>query len=466
MNILYTEKLPDGRYTEPASLSTTLNSPYHNGPITFTRDYERVFFSGSNQANGKLLKNADKVNNIKLYTARRDGNEWTNAEELPFNNNNYSCGQPSLSVTGDTLFFISDKPGGNGNTDIYMSVNKNGSWSAPINLGANINTPGAEMFPNYVQNANGKSYLYFSSDGLPGMGGLDLYCSEQLPDGAWGVPVHLDAPLNSSKDDFNLIFNADNTTGYFSSSRDEDKDKLFMFSRITEVFAKVAVHDRKTNELLISALVEINNQTTGKKELLYTDSTGKLYIPLTRDALYAFNATKENFVPGQSFASTYGEKGGETIEVRIDLETPPPPPPPAALRLIALPAAVSNIYYDLNKWNIRRDANATLDKLAELMLKDPAMKLDINAHADARGSDQLNMALTKKRAMAVVEYLANAGISRDRLNPRWFGKTQLVIEDSPKDADDTHHQLNRRVEFKQIEEQVILHSDASYTNYH
>lgn len=450
LNMLYSERLPDGRFTEPISLSESLNSPYHNGPVAFNRDCDRVYFSGSNQQDGKLIKNADKVNNIKLYAARREGNDWKDITELPFNSNDYSCGHPSLTITGDTLFFISDKPGGSGSTDIYMSVNKNGTWGASINLGTAINTPGSEMFPFYYQDKTGHNYLYFSSDGLPGMGGLDIYRSELMADGSWSAPYHLGAPFNSSKDDFDIMVNASNETGYFSSSREDDKDKLFMYSKVPDLLVKGTVYNRQTKELIVSSLVEVYNSTTGKKDVVYTDKDGKFSLPVARNADYTFNASKENFVPGYSFASTTGEKVPEVIDVRIDIETGFDVSIDSEI-ITDMPVALSNVYFDLDKWDIRNDGKATLIQVVEMMGDDPEMKLEIDAHADSRGTNAYNMTLSQKRVNSVVDCLVNAGIPRDRIVPRWFGKLQLVNDCGPGvDCPPEMHQMNRRVEFKQI----------------
>jgi peptidoglycan-associated lipoprotein len=448
MNMLFTTSLPSGRFAQPESFSETLNSPYHNGPIAFTSSFDRIFFSRSNYTGDKLGKNADKVNNIKLYTARRNGKEWTDIEELPFNNNNFSCGQPSLTASGDTLFFVSDRPGGKGSTDIYMSVKSSGKWSAPINLGTSINTAGSEMFPTYCRDNSGHCYLYFSSDGWPGMGGLDLYRTELLADGTWATPRHLNAPFNSPKDDFGIIFNDNNTSGYLSSSRDGDKDRLYSFAKVTDLFAKGAVYNKKTNELLIATLVEIDNQTTGKRDLIMTDSTGRFYTQLARNANYTFNASKDNFIPGQATASTFDEKG-EVIDVRIDLDAGMDIPAPEHEYLAQLPVAFANVYFDFNKWDLRSDADEPLSVVIERMMSHPEMKLEIGAHADARGTDEYNMGLSKKRVTAVINYLSLNGISKDRMKARWFGKSHLVNDcGDGVDCPPEMHQLNRRVEFR------------------
>jgi outer membrane protein OmpA-like peptidoglycan-associated protein len=256
--------------------------------------------------------------------------------------------------------------------------------------------------------------------------------------------------------------NADNTKGYFSSSREGDKDKLYMFSKVKDLFAQGAVYNKKTNELLVFTMVEIKNQTSGKKEVVYTDNNGKFNVPLARNADYTFDASKENFMPGHSIASTFGEIADENINVRIELEDMPVPEP---VYVAEIPVPLSNVYFDLDKWNIRREAASELDGLAEHMLNNPEMKLEIGAHADTRGTDPYNMELSRKRAMVIVDYLVKAGVDKNRINAKWYGKSRPVngcmdgVNCSPE-----KHQLNRRVEFKQIDRKIILHPEDSYTD--
>jgi peptidoglycan-associated lipoprotein len=447
LSLLFSRAQPNGRLTTPVPFSEVLNSPYHNGPVAFTQNFDRIYFCRSNYINNQLCKNSDNLNNIKIFTAARSGNDWADIKELPFNSNDFSCGQPTVTSSGDTIFFTSDRPGGCGNTDIYMSVKKNGKWGTPQNLGKNINTAGHEMFPYYHQDADGHACLYFSSDGLPGLGGLDIYCSVQQPDGSWGKPFHLDAPLNSPKDDFSILFSADGLSGYFSSSREGNGDKLFMFTKSINIFADGAVYDKTTNQLLTGARVEVNNQVNGGKQILFTDANGRFFTPLSRNANYAFNGSMEKYLPGSVYTTTIGKTRSDTLHLRIDLE-------PQMVILTSetymgdMPLA--NVYFDFDKWNIRTDAKYQLDKVFERMLGNPAMRLEIGAHADSRGSDAYNMNLTRKRAMSVVNYLTDRGISKDRLTARWYGRSRPVnectigIQCSPQ-----KHQQNRRAEFRQ-----------------
>ncbi|MFT7272004.1 MAG: hypothetical protein ACI9V1_001529, partial [Spirosomataceae bacterium] len=229
-------------YVEYASIpskrfSRTLNSKYHEGPCTFYHTEDRVIFTRNNKIGGGILNSKSKgVSRLKLYTAVKKSRDWQQIRELPFNSDEYSCGHPTLTVNDQVLYFVSDMPGGYGGTDIYLTRFADGEWSKPVNLGGLVNSQGSEMFP-YVDDCGN---LYFSTDGHPGLGGLDMFFVSMNT--ATGLPVgkvrNLGAPLNSNKDDFGILTDSERKDGYFSSNRKRGNadDDIYRFERLGALY--------------------------------------------------------------------------------------------------------------------------------------------------------------------------------------------------------------------------------------
>lgn len=444
LNIMFARLNSNEKLELPTSFNSAINTPFHNGPVAFTPDYKRIYYSRSYTKNNRLAKDKEGVSNIKIYTAERNGNDWVNITEMPFNSADYSTGHPTLSEDGKTMYFISDRPGTLGKTDIYTSSLVDGKWSEPINLGPNVNTPGYEMFPYYYRDPDGLTRLYFSSDGLPGMGGLDLYFIEKQPDGSWGSPVHLSAPFNSSKDDFSLTLKNNAAMGYFSSSRDGSGniDKLYAFNKDQLRFVvEGTVYNKANNHTVSGATVQMTNNTNGKNTTLYSQNDGTFSAPLEVNSDYSFNASKKSYLPGRTKASTIGRESDEVIKVTIYLDS------------LADVLELAKIYYDFDKYNIRPDAAAQLDRLANILKENPDIKLDLGAHADCRGTNEYNIRLTEKRARSAVEYLVARGITPYRLYAKWYGESMPVNKcvDGVM-CTEAEHQLNRRTEFKERDE--------------
>lgn len=440
LELLYADVLPNGDLANARPFNKNLSIDYHDGPATFNATYDKIYFSRSNYLNDRLHKSLTNVNHIQLYTAsKNDKGEWVDIQQLPFNSHQYSTGHPTLSADGKTLYFVSDRPGAYGKTDIFSSDFVDGKWTKPKNLGTMINTEGYEMFPYFYKAPNGKEYLYYSTDGLSGMGGLDIYYSQKLDDGSWSVPTHIHAPINSAKDDFAIIINDDQESGYFSSSRGTDgtEDKLFLYKKYyPQFFVEGRVYNKANKKPVSLARIDMTNTTRGIQNILSTDENGYFWSKLDSSSVYEFIASKEKYKSGSTSARTVGLIKSDTLEVVIYL-TP-----------YEIPEFV-NIYYDFDKWNIRADAAETLDELAETLKQYPYIYLDLSSHADARGSDEYNMKLSEKRARSVIDYLIGKGIDKERLAPGWYGERQPLNEC----VDDIictppKHQQNRRTQFK------------------
>ncbi|RIV27487.1 flagellar motor protein MotB [Fibrisoma montanum] len=293
----------DARPTSAAQRFTrSINTRYHEGPVTFSRDGSRIIFTRNNYNDGKAGKSTEGVNKLKLFTATQINGAWVNVEELPFNSNEYSVGHPSLGRdrTGEPdqlLYFASDMPGGFGGTDIYVSRYVNGRWSQPVNLGKDINTKGNELFPF----ADDAGNLYFSTDGMKGLGKLDIFYAV-LSNGQTVQRIeHLDAPINSAEDDFGIITDPGRRAGYFSSNRRAGNDDIYRFVREAAQYTcrdlTLRLYDVETDQPLDSVTVQVKGRLEGRDEqLLTTDRNGLIRMCLEGDNDFIFQASRDGYV--------------------------------------------------------------------------------------------------------------------------------------------------------------------------
>lgn len=344
MSIFRSVRDKEGKLQKPTPFALELLSTVHEGPVTLDRTAENIYFTRNNYQGKKLIKGADGIVKLQVYSAKRMDNVWKDVEKLPFNDKNSNAAHPSVSVENDQLYFTSDRPGGQGGMDLYMSVKENGSWSEPINLGPSINTSEDEVFP--FIHADGT--LYFSSKGHSSMGGLDLYTVQQV-DGEWGTPENMGTPFNSEMDDFGIIIDRDKKNGYFSSSRnggvgqddiysffaldglkknkeEEDFEKSLMLSVTDEeegTFLEGAVVtymklDELTLGKAISDLSAIGDPNAKADDLViklpiderantgFTDSDGKIPLTLNRGN-YVVKVEKNGYLSKQLAINSEGE---------------------------------------------------------------------------------------------------------------------------------------------------------------
>jgi outer membrane protein OmpA-like peptidoglycan-associated protein len=301
--------------TKAEKFSRTLNTKYHEGPATFFKDFSKVIFTRNNYNSGKSRKSNDGINKLKLFIADQKGKDWGNVKELPFNNNDFSCGHPALSPDDSKLYFVSDMPGGYGGTDVYVVEYNGGQWSTPVNLGKEINTEGNEMFPFIDGNGN----LYFASDGHEGLGGLDIFYAE-LKDGiAYKGVQNLGAPVNSEKDDFGLITDKDRGTGYFSSNRVKgvSDDNIYSFRRTCRPL-EILVLDAKTGSPIEGADVRIVKNGSNQ-DIQQTGMDGATRICLEAQTEYDFKAIKEGYATNNVLFSTMTQSSKPQMSVSIYL---------------------------------------------------------------------------------------------------------------------------------------------------
>jgi len=306
--------------TQPLSrtevFSRTLNTKYHEGPMTFFKDQSKIIFTRNNTSRGKNGKSNDGVRKLKLYIAENIDGSWKNAEELPFCSNDYSTGHPALSPDNTKLYFVSDMPGGYGGTDIYVVEYKDGQWSTPVNMGKEVNTEGNEMFPFADENGN----LYFASDGHEGLGGLDIFFAELKEGVAFRGAENLGFPINSEKDDFGFITDAKRSYGYFSSNRRQgtSDDNIYSFHRICKQL-NIYVYDAKTNEPIVTADVRVVKAGVNQ-DLRFTDASGRTGFCVDANTDYEFRAVKEDYATNSVRFSTMTQSKNPKMDVSIYLE--------------------------------------------------------------------------------------------------------------------------------------------------
>jgi outer membrane protein OmpA-like peptidoglycan-associated protein/tetratricopeptide (TPR) repeat protein len=421
-----------------------INTEYHEGAAIISPDGKMLLFTRSKlEKNNQPVKSLDNENHLELCSAEMVGDKWTNVTPLPFSKKEYSSGHPAMTSDGKRLYFISDMSGGYGGTDIYYTDYNNGEWSKPVNAGATINTEGNEMFPSIRKMADGRDIMYFSSNGHPGEGGLDLFRSEMnnnLP----GDPVHLASPFNSSYDDFGMCYNADGSSGYFSSNRgnNEGIDNIHEFKRKpTNIFIKAHVVYKKTMQPVGQAKLEITNTKTSDKKDYTADNNGTVIFRADSLTRYDFVAPKEGYITGFKTVNTPGFTGklNDTIDVTLYLDKIE----------MTIAYRIENIYYDFDRSEIRPDAAIELNKLVRILNDNPTITVELGSHCDARGSYEYNDALSQRRADAAIAYIISQGISANRITAKGYG--ERVLQNQCSDGiicTEEEHQWNRRTEFR------------------
>jgi outer membrane protein OmpA-like peptidoglycan-associated protein/tetratricopeptide (TPR) repeat protein len=299
--------------------SKTINTRYHEGPVYFTPDNKTVYFTRNNYYQGKRSYNQKGTTGLMIFKADLVNGIWENVVPLPFNNKEYSVGHPALSPDGKRLYFTSDMPGAIGGSDIYyVDILGDNNYGTPVNLGAGINTEGNEMFP--FVNANG---LYYSSDGLPGLGGLDVFSAKQQGDGKFGKPTNLGAPVNSPKDDFCFVMNADNLSGFLASNRPDGTgdDDIYSFT-LNQLTLKGIVRDTsglaKPLGLADVFLMDASGEVSGQAA---TTENGEFTFDIAFNSDYTLMAQKDGYITNSKSFSTKGVSGTEisqSINLGID----------------------------------------------------------------------------------------------------------------------------------------------------
>lgn len=430
----------NGKLGSVENFSKTVNTKYNESSPVFTKDGKTMYFTRNNYNDGKKRKSDDKVIMEKIYKAELVNGEWTNVKELPFSNDNYKTAHPALSPDEKTMYFASDMPGSFGLSDLYkVSIDSNGNFGSPENLGPTINTEGRETFP-FVDADNN---LFFASDGHPGLGGLDIFEAKSA-NNSFEKPVNVGKPLNSPMDDFGYVTNKDGL-GFFSSNRDGGSgyDDIYTFTVCTHTLSGL-ITDVDTKEILPNAKVILFDDKMNKISETISSDKGAYSFKIECNKKYYVRASKEEYeTTEKSFGSVT-----KTGESKLDIELKRNIFPIEVGTDLGKVLGVSIIYFDLDKSNIRPDAAEDLEKILAVMNQYPNMTIDIRSHTDSRQTHKYNEQLSDRRAKSTLEFLVKNGINRNRLTAKGYGETQLVnncSDDVP--CSEAEHQKNRRSEF-------------------
>lgn len=421
----------------------------NQGAIAISPDGNTIIYARGNSRSNRDLPD------VHLFASYFRGGGFTQPIWMPVNEDEFWFNStPAFSPDGNELYFTSNRDGGRGGLDLYKATKlANGDFGNAVNLGAQINTKGNEMFP-YVA-PDGK--LFFASDGHPGFGKLDIFVAEQTDKG-WEVK-NLGPNINTIADDFGIYFTKYPTEGFLSSNREggAGDDDIYFFEdktpkpKIVNVLLNVVTKEKKddgSEEVLPQTRVVLYDQNNKNIGGDFSSQTGRLRFTLTPNQEFSMIASKSGYFTKSLNYSTVGKTPDPEDLIQevtnIVLDTTIVLDPLILERSIVL----DNIYYDLDKADIRPDAAEELDKLVQILKDNPSIRIELSSHTDARATDAYNDALSQRRAESAVAYIVSQGIDADRLVAKGYGKRQLIIENAQTEEE---HQVNRRTEFKVIE---------------
>ena len=417
--------------------SEGINTEYHEASVAISNDGKTLYFTRDNVNRRNRLKYDKKgTTHLKLYKASLVNDQWTNIEELPFNDEVYSTGHPALSPDNKTLYFVSDREGGLGQSDIYaVAINDDGSYGEPENLGEKVNTEGREMFPFVAKD----STFYFSSDGHLNLGLLDIFKSDILK-GVRTEPENMGSPYNSGYDDFAFFVNSDTEKGYFSSNRPNGNgsDDIYSFNaqQCKQEIAGTA-RDSKTNISLTGVTIRLIDETGKVIDEIKSDN-GEYTFSVDCNKTYTVVGSKPDYKDDQRSVVTSTDN--DKINT-VDLNLEP--------LIIDNQIVINPIFFDFDKWNIRTDAQYELENIVDVMRKHPDMVIKIESHTDSRGGDRYNLKLSDRRAKSTRDYIISRGIDANRIESAiGYGETQLLNQcANGVKCSEEEHQLNRRSYF-------------------
>ena len=451
-NDLYlAQKNVAGRWEKPQPMDATFNTDFDEGAASVTGDGKTIYFT-------RCPSDEEKSLGAQIFVSNRAGGQWTEPKQVVlFKDSSVTVAHPAINASGDTLYFVSDKKGGYGGKDIWMSVKEKGEWRTPENLGPTINTAGDEMFP-YV---HPDGSLYFSSNGHPGLGGLDIFHATRVDATTWNV-ANMMPPFNSSGDDFGITFEGKKPKGYFSSNRGESKgyDRIWSFNLPEKEYVLMGVVTDNKRQILGEAIVRIIG-TNGSNVKIRTKKDGTFFYKVEPNVDYALLATCRGYLNQKNQLSTQGLKESKTYKIAFQL-TP-----------VGKPIPLKNIFFDFGKWTLTKESETSLNTLVKILKDNPNITIELAAHTDMIGTAEANQTLSEKRAQTVVDYLIQAGISKERLSAKGYGKSAPITVDATvaaaypflkegnvldetfikslkPDQQDIANSLNRRTEFRVV----------------
>lgn len=437
-----------GKVNKVNKYKSAINTKFHEASPVFTKDGKTVYFTRNNYINGKKGKNEQKITLIKIYKATLGAdNKWGNIVALPFNSDHYSTAHPSLSPDEKTLYFASDMPGTFGQSDLYkVSINSNDGYGIPENLGKDINTEGKETYP-FVTNEN---EIYFSSDGRPGLGGLDVFVANLDENGKISNIQNIGGDVNSPKDDFAYIIDPASRKGYFTSNKDggQGSDDIYKFLETRKLKCEQqlegVITEAATGIILPGTKITLFDDQMNVKNSTVSDGSGKYTFPVECGKMYFVRAEKPEYTTKELSVTISTTTGKTSLPIALEKSS-------CKVTVgddLGVCFGIKMIYFDLDKSNIRPEAALDLEKILVVLNDNPTMKLDIRSHTDSRATHQYNAALSDRRAKSTIKWLVKNGIAPNRLTGKGYGETQLVNKCSDGvQCTEEEHQANRRSEF-------------------
>lgn len=432
----YVAHKKDGQWQKSSPLSPVINTPnYNEGAQSISPDGKYLFFTGCNRPDG--------YGRCDIYVSHKEGNNWGK----PFNlgktiNSEYWESQPSISPDGNTLYFVSNRPGGIGGYDIWKStLNDESKWTTPVNLGPEINTPYDESTP--FMHADGKT-LYFSSDGWPGMGDKDIFFSRMDKSGKWGEVKNMGYPINTFKEEIGLVVTANGTEGLFSSNLEGAFGELDIYrftmpeaaKPLPVTYVKGIVRDKETNELLEASVLAIDLQNDTSVFNDYTSKeTGDFLTVMPIGSTYLFNVEASGYLFYSRFFNLNQVQPSEKpFEVEILLDK----------IKVGTNVTLNNIFFDTNQFDLLPNSITELHILIDFLKLNETISIEIEGHTDNVGEAKLNEQLAENRAKSVYTFLINNNIDPKRLSYKGFGANNPRATNTT----DEGRQQNRRTEFR------------------
>lgn len=447
-DIFVSQKDDKGKWSKPEVVNGGLNTEADEGASCLSPDQREMYLT-------QCVTDPSYPRYAQIVKSNRSDAAWGKASSVELTKDTLSCfAHPAVSPDGQWLYFVSDMPGGKGGLDIWRVRITSAGYGGVENLGEPINTPGNEMFPTFRPNGD----LYFSSDGHPGMGGLDIFIAHPGKSGRY-VLEHPGYPLNSQGDDFGMTFEGVKNRGFFSSNRNDGRGWDHIYSFVNpEIVQSVKgwVYEQEGYELPAAQVYMIGSDGTNLK--LGVKSDGSFEKELTPGVEYMFLATCKGFLNHKEELKVVPMTDSHEYVLQFPLAS------------ITAPVLIDNIFYDFNKATLRPESQTALDQLVKLLNENPNVTIELSSHCDYKGSSAYNKLLAQRRAESVVNYLVDKGIARDRLSPVGYGKekpktirkkltekltwlkegdvlTEEFIKKLDPEKQEICNQLNRRTEF-------------------
>lgn len=447
-DIFVSQKDDKGKWSKPEVVNGGLNTEADEGASCLSPDQREMYLT-------QCVTDPSYPRYAQIVKSNRADAAWGKASSVELTKDTLSCfAHPAVSPDGQWLYFVSDMPGGKGGLDIWRVRITSAGYGGVENLGEPINTPGNEMFPTFRPNGD----LYFSSDGHPGMGGLDIFIAHPGKTGRY-VLEHPGYPLNSQGDDFGMTFEGVKNRGFFSSNRNDGRGWDHIYSFVNpEIVQSVKgwVYEQEGYELPAAQVYMIGSDGTNLK--LGVKSDGSFEKELTPGVEYMFLATCKGFLNHKEELKVVPMNDSHEYVLQFPLAS------------ITAPVLIDNIFYDFNKATLRPESQTALDELVKLLNENPNVTIELSSHCDYKGSSAYNKLLAQRRAESVVNYLVDKGIARDRLSPVGYGKekpktirkkltekltwlkegdvlTEEFIKKLDPEKQEICNQLNRRTEF-------------------